>query len=517
MSVLTSTRFFCVAKSEDASRSILNCRELSQNSHLLGPVCLLPIHYLLVLFADLLRRFPQLVVCLLDFRHFFHQVPIDPETSKFFATSACGSYFRWRVLPMGHTGSPRLAQVISWLLLEKIGVTFEASKNPPNLGWFNVTPEVYAAVTVWYDNVIIMGHPTAVSRLREALLVCCARYHVVTKYARTYSKQQLSTAEPKPEAAEEEQFPVTLGLRLAVLRTKGSTAVALSRHPRKKIETWSERLLTLRASSSLKSFAIVLGFLIWDGYTSGGRTIDPSLIAIARRVGAQAPRPGGSWHILPRWPKAHLDWIHLLHRTQRIMDCNPWREVRPPPLLRLYFASDASSHGGGFVIFDSNTRLANVVSWRWTGVLSTVHISVKEALAYLYAFRFLCRRHQDVTVIGAVDAAAVAGAITRGYSGSINLQGIIRRIQYWEDRTRNRQFPCLIPGVSNVADVPSRRKCSLVDFENPSSDEALRLHMTVTALKDFSLPSDAGLLAGDESDLGRDIFEEACEIDGPPS
>ena len=50
----------------------------------------------------------------LDFRHFFHEVGVSENLSRYFGVCIDGNYYRWRTMPMGFAFSPFCAKSIAW-------------------------------------------------------------------------------------------------------------------------------------------------------------------------------------------------------------------------------------------------------------------------------------------------------------------------------------------------------------------------------------------------------------------
>ena len=73
---------------------------------------------ILRMIAKCIRDYPLATITVGDFRHFFHQIPLHEDISKWFGVGTDDNHmYRWNVLPMGHSHSPHTAQCLGWLVL----------------------------------------------------------------------------------------------------------------------------------------------------------------------------------------------------------------------------------------------------------------------------------------------------------------------------------------------------------------------------------------------------------------
>ena len=107
--------YFAVAKNTEVARAIFNGRRLSASFRPPPVVNLLDIPEMIRTLATLCHE-GRLSCLLLDFRHFFHQIPLGKEVRRFFGLRIDNDFFQWKCLPMGWSFSPRIAQSISWMI-----------------------------------------------------------------------------------------------------------------------------------------------------------------------------------------------------------------------------------------------------------------------------------------------------------------------------------------------------------------------------------------------------------------
>jgi len=214
--------FFGVLKSACTPRAIFNGRRLSMRFLVPPPGNLLDPYRLLTVISKILRgRKCWITSC--DFRHFFHQIPVDPAVSAWFGVSwfldGVRCVGRWAALPMGWSYSPFIAQSIGLqLLLECCAMTFgnevtkpyDALKSPPPYIHLQVEGEV-SFIAHWYDNVLLVcSSPVHHEKFVADFRNIAKKYTLVIKELDSYSPKQLAGAE------ELEKPPVYLGLELGL-------------------------------------------------------------------------------------------------------------------------------------------------------------------------------------------------------------------------------------------------------------------------------------------------------------
>ena len=91
--------------------------------------------YIARLIAEMSERFgSNISISVMDLRHWFHQIRIPESWRPYFAILLGSSFYAWKVLPMGWTASPYLAQamafgVIAVILHKHHGISFEYNSN----------------------------------------------------------------------------------------------------------------------------------------------------------------------------------------------------------------------------------------------------------------------------------------------------------------------------------------------------------------------------------------------------
>jgi hypothetical protein len=109
--VLGVCTYFAVMKGTDGVRAIFNGKRFSSRCATPPPTNLPDIN---VLFAALLRLPGKITMVEGDVRHFFHQIKLHYDISRFFCIRMHQKFWRWATLPMGWSWSPFIAQSISF-------------------------------------------------------------------------------------------------------------------------------------------------------------------------------------------------------------------------------------------------------------------------------------------------------------------------------------------------------------------------------------------------------------------
>jgi hypothetical protein len=142
-------------KGTDGVRAIFNGKRFSSRCATPPPTNLPDIN---VLFAALLRLPGKITMVEGDVRHFFHQIKLHYDISRFFCIRMHQKFWRWATLPMGWSWSPFIAQSISFgVIIETLSDCGESVSMyrdlhvPPSL--IEIPGRLVAAV--WYDNILL--------------------------------------------------------------------------------------------------------------------------------------------------------------------------------------------------------------------------------------------------------------------------------------------------------------------------------------------------------------------------
>ena len=110
--------YFAVPKTETTSRAIFNGKRLSTYWPTPAPVNICDTATLIRKILETAERCKKLWITVGDFRHWFHQIPVNLELARHFGIALSpAETFLWRTLPMGWSHIPHIAQAIAWGVL----------------------------------------------------------------------------------------------------------------------------------------------------------------------------------------------------------------------------------------------------------------------------------------------------------------------------------------------------------------------------------------------------------------
>jgi hypothetical protein len=381
-----------------------------------------------------------------DWRHYFYQIAITDELSRFFEINSGFLQAQFKVLPMGFAWSPFVAQALGWSIIlarednqSSLGVDEEVTRreNIPEIVILREEGRDVGIIVLWYDNVLVATTKEGLahrwySRLRKN----GERFNAVWK--------ELSTPSTQAEY---------IGLAL------NADPSVRWRHKDSKPGKWLSR-----ANSPVvtpKDIAALVGILIWDATVS----MTPLLHYF------------DEIHLLRKWSpkcKTKKDWnepitfeendiirIEQLKMAVRTICSNEW--VVPKRIeisSNLFLASDASDRRAGVVFLNGSVTKPLWMTHRFKERARHSSIFMKELMAVLLAVRF-ARKHcsqpwERCHLHIAVDNTAAIGAIEKGYSPNkaacIVIKAILDLIPI------SRLTIKYVKSEDNSADEPSRRK-----------------------------------------------------------
>lgn len=354
--VLFYSTYFAIPKPGKAMRTIFNGKELS--THWKPPPSV-NIPDMPALIREIRLRVKKhkkkLHVVMGDFRHWFHQIPLNHSLRWHFGLAMdhgekAKSYL-WRCLPMGWSYSPWIAQSFAWFVVanrESNGKELfkEDALKQEQLPTFLETKEGGLA-TVYYDNFLLVTPSEAEATLFDKRVKSTCKNYNVTIKPGSYERHDEHSA----------GFSY-LGVQFEWTEREGAPSL---RWRASKLEKWKETHphpeipnpdTTARDRSSL------LGKIIFHLHISTtpiplcpeGRAV-LSAASLIGRVGAQ------NWDTPLALPEAI--WDPVLSLWSRIVDERIWHSDSPenpsPQDLRsqqtLVLATDASQDGYGWIAF----------------------------------------------------------------------------------------------------------------------------------------------------------------------
>lgn len=155
--------YFAISKSDGTARSIFNARWFSLRCKTPPSTNLPDVVQVLLALEELFRdcRTPTLLEG--DFRHYFHQLPLEKDISSYFCLNFAHVFYRWTSLPMGWSYSPFIAQAIGMgtilTTLERCGCGVSEYKEldtPPSMVILRDNKgKSFLVAALWYDNILV--------------------------------------------------------------------------------------------------------------------------------------------------------------------------------------------------------------------------------------------------------------------------------------------------------------------------------------------------------------------------
>lgn len=445
-------RYFAVAKGEGTSaRSIYDGRPLSRCCHK-------PPAFYLPDVSDVMRHLAQrngfkTSIAVLDFRHYFHQILLDPAISRFFLLKIGQTLYRSRTLPMGWAYSPWIAQSCSFgVLLEAMA---DSGIEVQEVLSHDITPPHYLTLTqagatakvfVTYDNVIVFGDRQVVEEGVKHLARVCHSSPIIKEGSLKVADDQLLLGD------ENHAYPTHLGLQI---RRRGRFEVRTSDAT---LARWIKVESRLRMRRRWTWRETLRGIGIVVHYTRA--RLQPLLaVAPVLNILRKLPRPPPGQTV--RWDGIadieEADRQTILTEVQKIL-ANPWTALpqERAPEEAVHAFCDASDDRGGCVVLNRELQ--------WEGhefsLEKKITIYIKEFIAARKAIQLTlhARQNRPTKIILFCDNMAVIYGIRNRYSASLEAQEILRKIFAMLDQSKSSIEVRYIPTDDNPADEPSRAR-----------------------------------------------------------
>jgi hypothetical protein len=417
-------RFFTVLKKhlEDGTavvRTILDCKDANTLFKDPPPVNLPSLKETIKAFDGKER------IVGLDFRHYFHQIPISEGLKRLFNIVFGSLTLEWQAVPMGWTWSCAVAQTLTWYLVcgEEVGTWKDL---PPLLIRDGVT------ISVVYDNVMLGGDPEDVERLLTKLLQRLQLHNVRIKELND------SKINGFIDNLGLRWFPSSTGLNWEILEKFFDKAARLG-------STISEG-----RTISVKTVAGLLGTVAWYRFATFQDLFD--LCAHYQFLGSCVGQVG--------WGGSVTVGPEIMDILTDLKRCAPVRCSLRKTDVFACLASDASTTGYGGV----NLGTGEFVRGSWQKKFISDDIFFLEALAAQLTVRILARDAEEVLLM--IDNKSLVYAINKGSTSCMRTAQVLKTF------TRNKVVSAIwIPTSMNPADEPSRGR----DIEKFKINEALKV------------------------------------------
>jgi hypothetical protein len=481
--------YFAVPKGDEKSRAIFNGKRLSRLMIAPPPVNLPYLPQLLREVALMCDDRP-VEIYTGDLRHFFHQLPVNSEISRWFGLRSIINgitvTMKWLTLPMGWSFSPHVAQSVAWTAL------LHREELEDNLfeheGILNQTPEFLrlkdgGIVTVYYDNILIIGpHCGFAKKMNDRFLRNAKMFSLSLKIWEEFDAKRLRT-----------ERPCFLGAEIVIQRTKGrrkerESSVECSshtysfqwRHESSRLEKWLPKLgqdvrrIKTKELWTPRELASTIGRIMWRHSLS----LQP-LCAVAGMI--QLVRKLASFSMTSGWdnrcvPLDEAESEDMLKQIQMVMK-NPFHSLAeqcPRDASTIYAASDSSDREWGFVIYkphiiaeESHPTICVEENHQWFH-LSEKHIYVKECLAAIETCEYILQVQQKPCIIYlGIDNSAAAAAVRHLHSTNIIVATKLAHLAAKLRECRSAVVPVSLRSRDNAADPVSRGSSLQARIEDP--------------------------------------------------
>jgi hypothetical protein len=451
-------KYFAVLKSSlDSARTIFNGKAFSV-------LCKTPPSTHLPDLAELLKQVSTLFqnrkfsfVCG-DIRHWFHQLTLSDQIQRYFGLFVDGSegeqYYLYRLLPMGWSFSPFIAQAVGMLIileaLRRAGLDISEYQNRSELPPYIVLKpgNEVVVVALWYDNV--GGWFSDENRSRaffKQYKAVCSDFNVKLKNIECYSTAEMNVASRSTnrkdginrtiigELIAAVPLPEYLGLEMGwqlILDDRRRQRISFVwRHAHDRLERWKKYLELW--PSSCRSIAQMVGIIVWDCHISLRPLAHVKEHIDVLRAALKIKGP-----LISDWDKFREALIEPLKKLKPILgsiiNSDDWQTMISTPAEEVVLCCDASLSRYGYIIYH-NRSIVKTHHGRFDENRIHAHIFVKELLAAVLGIEDILKSRSGAPckIIVGTDNSAVAAVLRRLYSttdvGSELVQRILTQLE----------------------------------------------------------------------------------------
>lgn len=448
--------YFAVPKDPTCSRSIFNGRRMSLMMRTPNPVNLPYLPQILEKIGG--YEGAKTMLCA-DIRHWFHQIPIHQNISRFFCVGSGGEFYRWATLPMGISWAPFVAQSVGWALL------LESSRDG---GWLYDLPREYRLeqppaflelkgggfVCLFYDNIFAIGDPEVICRLKNHW------FHERTGVFARYNVTLKEIEERLPG----DRRPINyLGASIERHRKRirnrdgGRQNIYQTFWKQRpdKLEAWRAFCLGLcQRALSYREVSRLCGRFLWRQSLTLRPLCDfTRIIDIIKRSAHERLEKSKTWDEtcdLSETERKTLDEYAqemLANPIMTAVKCDAPRE-------RITVCSDSSDNGWGYVILHEGSYES--FPYEWTAAEARMHIFLKELLAAIRCIQATIRGPSIIRI--GIDNTAAAHAIRNMYSSNSAANVFLRDLRESLLQSNSIVEVVSLRSKENAADGPSRSR-----------------------------------------------------------
>ena len=486
-SLLWISSYFAVKKDEFVSRAIFSGRALSNLFRAPPPVNIPSIETIFGLLSVLVRGSGRrYYMYTSDIRHWFHQIKIGNKLARYMGFhDSDDNYYRYKVLPMGWSYSPRICQSLAWTIilappdykkfaddeklkggpnsdgLQKARVALRQAIHPPKFVLLHDdTGARVGHVTLTYDNISISVCDKAIFEALTEKIRCAMHWcNVILKVEEKVYPEQLAVDEV---LSEDFKGSSHLGIQYGIRSTAAGDTATWRLDP-VRVLRYDAVLDALDDGHKLsrREIARVVGIVIWHlSVIQRPLCYATTLIAILQSLTKDQPTLSKKeWDCSVELSEGHRNYLTtMLCEVMR----NDWHDATPVGNERrlcdshILFTDSSKLCMGAVLVMPDGTSHAESIPFHKSIV--EVHIFLKELTALIWFtvkyIKLLRLRNVHLHIV--TDNSAAFFAMTHLYSSNRYAN---RWIRYFHTHITKAGVTFSIHQViseDNPADCPSR-------------------------------------------------------------
>lgn len=472
--------YFAIGKSDGTARSIWNGKNFSLRCATPAPTNLPDVIRVLILLEEMMQELQQPTILEGDVRHYFHQLGLEDDITRYLCVYMDGKFWRWKNLPMGLSWSPFVAQCIGMgsilRTLEDCGYDTSAYKDlktPPSIIVLRAKDgkiEVLAAL--WYDNILIAVRdpnraPKVYSRFRYNSEEV---FHLILKAWNIHGPKAMRNGYITivPETATSKRaikvdYPSYLGLELNMRRSMTLGVSAYQLHWKissSRLKDWAILVEKLRLQMSCRTVSRTVGAIMYRHHIA----LTPlcrleKVIDLIRKSGSLC-RTRTSWDEIRNWS---ADELEILKSALSVATTEgAWFTVPiRPTQSEIFVATDSSGKRWGSCVWTADRQLHPTMGYEkgvWNRSMMQADIFVKELTAAVLCVEKVARLYPGTKIYVFGDNTAAIAVMKKLASTTHIGNELARRLDNVLSETGCTMEVIHITTTMNPADDPSRNK-----------------------------------------------------------
>lgn len=376
--------------------------------------------------------------CVLDLRHWFHQLTLPSDCTHLFSFFHKTRLYEWLTWPMGFKYTPVVAQTAVAACLREAGRVMGLTYATPFeitpaavMVWKNSKGKIVVIAIVWYDNIFVNATSFA---CRERFMANVSRIFNMT---RIQVKGELSHSTGRVEYLGVIYEIADSEVRWQHTQANRTRWMELQKGEAKTVGDWLKRL-------GIVNWHVQVRAIPWrevrDLFSAAYQCFGDNFDDVNREVQI----PYGVSREVQRW------------LSEACADQTFVKAPKAFPSRRVFLATDASNWGAaGLLLSHEGSQI--LLKRKWSAFESQWHINIKETVAALETLREFKRLNPEThRIIVAVDnITAKAWMEGRALPGSPAELEVFKLITEFSDDCFEFVW---VPSEKNPADQPSRNE-----------------------------------------------------------